>query len=84
MRRVTPNPENLNQIIKLANQLPPPELASRSRVQPEPSLFWSLPVNVSYDGDGGLDVDYVALAHQELLGFFADFLDQGFPKKFLA
>lgn len=41
-----------------------------------------LAVDVADDGDGGLDVHDVALAHEQLLGFGADGFDDGLGEQF--
>lgn len=42
-----------------------------------------LPVYISYNCDGGLDVDHIALLHQQLLGFGAYCFDDGFGEQVL-
>lgn len=41
-----------------------------------------LSVDVAHDGDGGCDVDYIALAHQQLLCLSAYRFDDGFGEEF--
>lgn len=41
-------------------------------------------MNVTDDGDGGLDVDDVALPHEQLFRLFADLLQEGLAEELLA
>lgn len=49
-----------------------------------PPVTCHLPVNVAHYGDGGVDMDDIALEHQDLLGLFANLAQEGLVQELLA